>query len=85
MFREIILPIFRNTRLCVTACGIMHQRCCRPPAGNIAKHLETSHCGPWQFQSISAALPPPCGRGNTFNRVQSISALSIILENWLVY
>ena len=22
MFREIILPIFRNTRLCVTACGM---------------------------------------------------------------
>ena len=24
MFREIILPIFRSTRLCVTACGVMH-------------------------------------------------------------
>ena len=24
MFREIILPIFRSTRLYVTACGIMH-------------------------------------------------------------
>ena len=23
MFREIILPIFRSTRLCVTVCGIM--------------------------------------------------------------
>ena len=32
MFRVIILPIFRSTRLCVTACGIMHPRCCRPPA-----------------------------------------------------
>ena len=29
MFREIILPIFRSTRLCVTACGTMHPRCCR--------------------------------------------------------
>ena len=30
MFREIILPIFRSTRLCVTACGVMHPpRCCR--------------------------------------------------------
>jgi hypothetical protein len=27
------LPIFRNTRLCVTVCGIMHPRCCRPVAG----------------------------------------------------
>ena len=30
MFRTFILPIFRSTRLCVTACGIMHPRCCRP-------------------------------------------------------
>ena len=29
MFREIILPIFRSTRLCVTSCGIMHPLCCR--------------------------------------------------------
>ena len=30
MFREIILPIFRSIRLCVTACGVMHPaRCCR--------------------------------------------------------
>ena len=33
MFREIILPIFRSTRLCVTVCSIMHARCCRPVAG----------------------------------------------------
>ena len=38
MFREIILPIFRSTRLCVTACGIMHPpRYCRPKAGNIVR------------------------------------------------
>ena len=30
MFRALIPPIFRSTRLCVTACGIMHPRCCRP-------------------------------------------------------
>ena len=30
MFRAIISPIFRNTRLCVTACGIKHPRCYRP-------------------------------------------------------
>jgi len=35
MFRAIILPVFRSTRLCVTACGIMHTRCCRPVASNI--------------------------------------------------
>ena len=32
VFREIILPIFRSTRLRVTACGIMHPRCCRSVA-----------------------------------------------------
>ena len=39
MFRAIILPIFRSTRLCVIACGIMYPRCCRPPAGNIVGEL----------------------------------------------
>jgi len=35
MFRAIILHIFKSTRLCVTACGTMHPRCCLPVAGNI--------------------------------------------------
>ena len=39
MFRAIIFPIFRSTRLCVTAIGIMHARCCRPVAGNIVRAL----------------------------------------------
>jgi len=39
MFRAIILPIFMSTRLCVTACGVMHPRCCRPVAGNIVGAL----------------------------------------------
>ena len=38
-FRAIILPIFRSTRLCVTACGIRNPRCCRPVAGNIMSAL----------------------------------------------
>ena len=42
MFWEIILPIFRSTRLCVTAFGIMHPRCCWPVAGNIVGHYTTS-------------------------------------------
>ena len=32
MFRAMISTISRNTRLCVTACGLMHPRCCRPVA-----------------------------------------------------
>ena len=38
MFRALIPPIFRNTRLCVTACGIMHPRCCRY-AGSLETEL----------------------------------------------
>ena len=40
MFRVIISPILRSTRLCVTACGIMHPRCCRPAASSV--HYSTS-------------------------------------------
>ena len=32
MFQTLIPPILRSTRLFVTACGIMHPRCCRPVA-----------------------------------------------------
>jgi hypothetical protein len=32
MLRAIIMSIFRSTGLCVTACGKMHPRCCRPVA-----------------------------------------------------
>ena len=38
-FQAIILPIFKNTRLRITACGKMHPRCCWPPAGNIVGAL----------------------------------------------
>ena len=40
MFRAIILPIFRSTRLCVTACGTMHLRWCRPATSWV--HYTTS-------------------------------------------
>ena len=43
MFRTIILPIFRRTRLRVTACGIMHHDVAgRWPAGNIVVHYTVS-------------------------------------------
>ena len=40
MFRAMISPIFRSTRLCVTACGIVHQRCYRPATSWV--HYTTS-------------------------------------------
>jgi len=30
MFLKIVLLIFRSSRLCVTVCGILYARCCRP-------------------------------------------------------
>ena len=42
MFRAIILPIFKNIRLCVTVCDIMHPRCSRPPAGSIVGDYTTN-------------------------------------------
>ena len=43
IFRATISPIFRSTRLCFTACGIMHRRCCRPVA--------------WKRSSSTSRLP----------------------------
>ena len=42
MFRAIILPIFRSTRRCVTACGIKHTQSSAPEDGqnNCTKHVE---------------------------------------------
>jgi len=40
MFRTLISPILRSTWLCVTACSIMHRRCCRPVTGYRPKHVE---------------------------------------------
>ena len=54
MFREIILPIFRTTRLCVTACGVMHPpRCCRPKAGNIVGAHTHSECHTYCFSTAT--------------------------------
>ena len=44
MFLAIILLIFRSTRLCVTACGIMQPRCCRPATGRQHRVCYTSSC-----------------------------------------
>jgi hypothetical protein len=43
MFRSLIPPIFRSTRLCVTACGIMHPRCCRPTAPEDGRDQRSKH------------------------------------------
>ena len=55
MFREIILPIFRSTRLCVTVCGIMQPRCCRPVTGR-------QHRGCIIPQAVTQSSAPEDGR-----------------------
>jgi hypothetical protein len=57
MFRAIILPIFRSTRLCVTACGIMHPRCCRPATGR-------QHRGCIIRQAVTHSSAPEDGQNN---------------------
>ena len=57
MFRAIILPIFRNTRLRITACGIMYTRCCQPVAGR-------QHRGCIIPQTVTQSSFPEDGQNN---------------------
>ena len=80
MFRAIILPILRNARLCVTVCGIIHPRCCRPvawkrsssayrlPAGILPMHYTTSR------NTQSSA--PEDGRNNRSKHVELIGIIN---------
>ena len=63
MFRANILPIFRSTRLCVTACGIMHPRCCRPVAGQ-------QHRGYIIPQAVTHSGAPEEGQNNCPKHVE---------------
>ena len=55
IFRAIILPIFRSTRLCVATWGIMHLRCCGPwPATSWVHYTpscNTQSCAPEDVQN----------------------------------
>ena len=72
MFREIILPIFRSTRLCVTACGIMHPRCCLHRPATSWVHYTTS-CN-------TQSSTPEVGQNNYPKRVE----LTVIINNPLL-
>ena len=72
MFRAIILPIFRSTRLCVTACDIMHPRCCHRPATSWV-HFTTS-CNT-QFSA------PEDGQNNCPKHVELTGI--IVASSWL--
>ena len=70
MFRDIILPIFRSTRLCVTVCGIMHTHdvAGRWPATSWVVHYTTS------YNTLSSA--PEDGQNNCPKHVQLIGIIN---------
>ena len=74
MFRAIIPPILRSTRLCVTACGIMHTRCCRPATS--WAHYTTS-CN-------TQSSVPEDGRNSRPNHVELIGIINKLLLLHLV-
>ena len=76
MFREIILHIFRSIRLCVTACGIMHTLCCRPPAGNIV-------CALYQSCNTQSSAPED-GQNNCSKHVELTGIINKPLSLHLV-
>ena len=77
MFREIILPIFRSTRVCVTSCGLMHPRCCRPATGR-------QHRGCITPQAVTQSSAPEDGQNNCPKHVELIGSINKLLLMHLV-
>ena len=65
MFREIILPIFKSTRLCVTACGVMHTP--RWPIGHVGGRLLLRYYGLYQRLQLQFYLLLMMGAMDTRN------------------
>ena len=59
MFRALIPPIFRSTRLCVTTCVVMHPKRCRPVVWKL--HFQTTdrqHLGALNTSSNTQSSAP---------------------------
>jgi hypothetical protein len=73
------MPIFRSTRLCVTACGIMPPRCCRPATSWV--HYTTS-CN-------TQSSAPEDGQNNCLKHVELTGIINkpflLHLVGWLYY
>ena len=75
MFREIISPIYRSTRLCVIACSIMHPLQCRPIAwkrSSSASRLPIGNIVGALYQSTA----PEDGRNNRPKHVELIGIIN---------
>ena len=72
MFRAIILPIFRSSRLWVTACGIMHTRCCRPAIS-------------WVHYTTSCNTPSSAPEDGRNHRPKHVELIGIINKPLLLH
>jgi hypothetical protein len=63
------LPIFRSTKLCVTACGIKRPQCCRPATGR-------QHRGYIIPQAVTQSNAPEDGQNNCPKRVELIGIIN---------
>ena len=82
MFREIILLIFRSTRLCVTVCGIMHRRCCRPPVGSnwLNTNALVVTVARLRAERLGYRTSTP-GRDKKFSLLQRVGTIQAVLSN----
>jgi hypothetical protein len=71
MFRKIILPIFRSTRLCVTACGIITML----PAG----HRPTTSCVHYTTNRNTQSIVPDDGQNNFPKHVELSGIINKLL------
>ena len=77
MFREIILPIFRSTRLCVTVCGIMQPRCCRPVPAAISKVSPDVNYPRIRRGDTEETTNSPCQVGSHIKKIRNIKVYSV--------
>ena len=85
MFRAIILPILRSTRLCVTACGLMHPLQCQPVAWKLCFQATGRHCnGCIMPQAVTHSSAPEDGQNNCPKHVELIGIINKLLLMHLV-
>ena len=72
MFRALIPPIFRSTRLFVTACGIIHPRCCRTATS-------------WVHYTTSCNIPSSAPEDGRNNRPKHVELIGIINKPLLLH
>ena len=85
MFRAMITPIFRSTRLCVTAYGIMHPRCsrCRLPGSGASRQPATATS--WVHYTISCNTQSSAPEDGRDHRPKHVAMIGIINKPLLLH